>query len=289
MSGPDALFSLRNKFLLGAYQAAINEGNVGGLTDAEAVEKDVLVYRSYLALGSHQLVTDEIGPSAPTALQAIKILALYLSGADGKDQALSSLQELLSDAALLNNPTLLLVAGTIYSHEQNYTEALKFTNSGSTLDLCALNVQIFLKMDRVDYAEKQLKSMQHIDEDATLTQLSNAWVNLALGGTKIQEAFYIFQELGEKYMWTVLLLNGNAVCQMHMGNYEEAEKLLLDALNKDGKDANTLANLVVCCLHLGKPISRHFNQLRTVAADHALITRSNAAEANFEQALVAYA
>eukprot|EP00850_Spirogloea_muscicola_P011804 SM000074S21714 [mRNA] locus=s74:540305:542318:+ [translate_table: standard] len=289
MSGPDALFSLRNKFLLGAYQAAVNEGNVGGLTDAEAVEKDVLVYRSYLALGSHQLVIDEIGPSAPTALQAIKILALYLSGTDGKDQALSSLQELLSDAALLNNSTLLLVAGTIYSHEQNYTEALKFTNSGSTLDLCALNVQIFLKMDRVDYAEKQLKSMQHIDEDATLTQLSNAWVNLALGGTKIQEAFYIFQELGEKYMWTVLLLNGNAVCQMHMGNYEEAEKLLLDALNKDGKDANTLANLIVCCLHLGKPTSRHFNQLRTVAVDHALITRSNAAEANFEQALVAYA
>eukprot|EP00850_Spirogloea_muscicola_P018382 SM000168S02581 [mRNA] locus=s168:54787:56812:+ [translate_table: standard] len=289
MSGPDALFSLRNKFLLGAYQAAINEGNVGGLTDAEAVEKDVLVYRSYLALGSHQLVIDEIGPSAPTALQAIKILALYLSGTDGKDQALSSLQELLRDAALLNNTMLLLVAGTIYSHEQNYTEALKFTNSGSTLDLCALNVQIFLKMDRVDYAEKQLKSMQQIDEDATLTQLSNAWVNLALGGTKIQEAFYIFQELGEKYMWTVLLLNGNAVCQMHMGNYEEAEKLLLDALNKDGKDANTLANLVVCCLHLGKPTSRHFNQLRTVAADHALITRSNVAEANFEQALVAYA
>ncbi|KAI8002809.1 Coatomer subunit epsilon-1 [Camellia lanceoleosa] len=68
----------------------------------------------------------------------------------------------------------------------------------------ALNVQIFLKMHRSDYAEKKLRIMQQIDEDHTLTQLANAWLNLAV----------------------------------------------------DAKDPETLANLIVCSLHLGKPSSR---------------------------------
>lgn len=55
MSGPDVLFPLRNNFYLGAFQAAINESNVRNLSDADAVEKDSFVYRSYIALGQYQV------------------------------------------------------------------------------------------------------------------------------------------------------------------------------------------------------------------------------------------
>ena len=55
----------------------------------------------------------------------------------------------------------------------------------------------------------------------------------------------------------VRLLNGCALCNMRMGNWEEAEQQLLEAFEKDAKNADTLANLVTACLHLGKATSRY--------------------------------
>ena len=44
---------------------------------------------------------------------------------------------------------------------------------------------------------------------------------------------------------------------MLMGRHEEAERDLLDALNKQPNDANTLANMTACQLHLSKPAARY--------------------------------
>ncbi|XP_073003027.1 coatomer subunit epsilon-1-like [Typha latifolia] len=287
MASPDLLFGVRNSFYLGAYQATIANSNISNLSPEEELERDALLYRAYIALGSHKLVIEEVRESAPTALQAVKLLALYVAGK--KEAAISSLKEWLSDSAIGNNPVLRLIAGIIYMHEQDYSEALKHTNSGGTMELHALNVQIYIKMHRSDYAEKQLKIMQQVDEDHTLTQLANAWLNLAVGGSKIQEAYLIFQDLSEKYQLTGVILNGKAVCCMHMGRFDEAESLLLEALNKDAKDAEALANLIVCSLHLGKSSSRYFSQLKLSNPDHELVKRSSAAEDSFEKAVQAIA
>ncbi|KAJ6887320.1 coatomer subunit epsilon-1 [Populus alba x Populus x berolinensis] len=282
---PDHLFNLRNNFYLGAYQAAINTSDLPNLSPEDAVERDSLVYRSYIALSSYQLVIHEIDDAAATPLQAVKLLALYLSSPENKESTISSLKEWLADSAIANNAILRLIAGIIFMHEEDYNEALKHTNAGGTLELHALNVQIFLKMHRSDYAEKQLRIMQQIDEDHTLTQLATAWLNLAVGGSKIQEAYLIFQDFSEKYPMTGLILNGKAVCCMHMGNFDEAETLLLEALNKDAKDPETLANLVVCSLHIGKSSSRYLSQLKLSHPDHVLVKRASSAEDSFERAV----
>ncbi|KAF5730123.1 Coatomer epsilon subunit isoform 1 [Tripterygium wilfordii] len=294
MAAPDQLFNLRNNFYLGAYQAAINNSDLPNLSPEDAVERDCLVYRSYIALGSYQasfslsflekslwrflnrLVINEIDSSAATPLLAVKFLALYLSCPDNRESTISSLKEWLNDSAIGSNPILRLISGIIFMHEEDYNEALKHTNTvvhAGNMELHGLNVQIYIKMHRSDFAEKQLRLMQQIDEDHTLTLLADAWVNLAVGGSKIQEAYLIFKDFSEKNIMTGLILNGKAVCCMHMGNFDEAETLLLEALNKDAKDPETLANLVVCSLHLGKSSSSRY--LRKVSRQEYLKKREH--------------
>ena len=228
------------------------------------------IYRSYIAQGQYDIVQDEIKDDAQTALQAVKLLATYKSKPDMKDMVLMTIKEWLADSSTANNPVLQTVAGIIYLELGELEEAARVVHAGTTLEMVSLQVQIYLRMSRVEVAQKSLALMSRMEDDATLTQLTGAWVNMALGGEKVQEAFYTFQvcfcffififflrslillfiytfqELADKYNETPLLLNGMAACKMLLGQFEDAEKYLLKALAANSTDVQTLQNLVVC-------------------------------------------
>lgn len=288
MAARDALFAVRNNFYLGAYQNVISEGSVV-LSGAEEQERDAYVYRAYIAQGSYDLVISEIKDSAPMALQAVKLLAQHLGGRLSVAQLLSTLASYLSDPACNRNPIVLLMAGTSYAQLESYADALSACHLGLSLEMMALCVQVYLKMDRVDKAEQQLKAMAQVDDDATITQLATAWVNMHLGGAKIQEAQYIYQELGDRIGWTAYLYNGRAVSRMKQGDWEGAERDLLEAQSRDPKNVDTLANLITVGLHLGKSVTRYTTQLKLASPQHPYILRLDSGESLFTRSAAAMA
>jgi len=157
-----------------------------------------------------------------------------------------------------------------------------------TLESRALQAFCCLRLSRLDLADKELKAMTQMDEDSTLTQLTSAWVSLAHGSPdKLKEAQSILQELSDKFTVTPMLLNGLAVVAMQQGKFEDAEPLLLEALEKSPQDGDALANLAACHQHLLKPrehTTRLLRQLRTASPSHSWLSAVDQFEQRLDRA-----
>ncbi len=205
-----------------APQMAINEGSALRLrTDAAKLERDVFVYRAYIGVGNYAVVLDEIkdGARVPVELQAVKLLATYLSSPSSREVAVLTASQWLEDGgAPGSNAVVQLIAATIFYHESKFNEALRAIHGLTDLQQCvytrvvppvalcaharhacvtphvrcflsrlcvcgcrvALTIQICLRISRIDVAQRHLKKMQGMDDESTLTQLCGAWINLAL-------------------------------------------------------------------------------------------------------------
>ncbi|GFT96472.1 coatomer subunit epsilon [Nephila pilipes] len=292
-STPDLLFEIRNSFFIGNYQYCINEAQKLKFNDPSVqLEKDIFMYRAYIAQHKYGVVINDITSSSEPELQHIKMLAVYLSGnADKKKDVVVSLENKLQNV----NPEdkiLPLIAGLIYYLDENYDSTLRLLHKSDNLECRALTIQTYLKINRVDLAQKELNSMKEIDEDCTLTQLSQAWVNLNKSGDKLQDAYYTFQEMIDKYANTPVLLNGEAAALCAMGKYEEAESLLQEALDKDPNCPETLINMIVVSQHLGKTnevSTRYLSQLKDSCKDHPFVKDYNSKEQEFDRLAKIYA
>jgi len=272
----DELFDLKTAFYLGSFQQAINEAQKLKSNDNRLqLEKDVYMYRAYIAQKKYSVVLDDIKPNASDELKYLRLMAEYLSNESKRDSIIHDIDSKLGSLNV-TSPLLVLIIANIYVLAENYETALKVLHSvdaSASLECSALSIQIYLKIDRLDLAKKEIKKMTDVDEDAIITQLAIAWIYMA-SGEKLQDAYFTFQEQADKNASTTMLLNSQALCFINQAKYEEAVNLLQEALDKDSNNPDAMVNMVVLNQHLGKPIemsNRYISQLKDSHKNHPFV------------------
>lgn len=284
----DPLFEAKNNFYLGNYQQCINECQKLKTSDAQlAAHRDAFLYRAYIGQRKYAVVLDAINRSAPAELQSVRLLADYLATPDRRSAILAGLNEKMSGSLGENDHLSLLMAATVFLYEGDSDSALRLLHQSDHTECLALAIQALLSIDRPDVARKELARMQAADEDSTLTQLATAQVGIHTGGgEKLQDAFYAYQELIDKYGSTSALLNGKAAALMCMGRWEEAEPVMQEALDRDCNHPDTLVNMIVLSQHLGKEAEvcgRYVSQLKDSYRSHPWVQDFAAKESEFDK------
>lgn len=81
-------------------------------------------------------------------------------------------------------------------------------------------------------------------------------IDCSKGGEKYQQAYYVFEELAQAASTSsASTLVGQAVAEIHLGRLEEAEVALQQAVAKDSKHGDALANAIVLSILANKDIS----------------------------------
>ncbi|CAH0718126.1 unnamed protein product, partial [Brenthis ino] len=283
----DELFDVKNAYYVGNYQQAINEAqNVNSSSPMVTLQRDAFLYRSYIAQGNYRIVLQEL-KSADPMLQPLKTLVEYLSPGANKPAIVAEIDARVAKGVELANEIFLIVAATIYYHEENYEAALKILHGAETLELRAFTLQCLLAMNRHDLARKQLKALQDIEDDSTLTQLAQSWLNLSQGGPGVQDAHYSIMELAERL--GALGAGPSAVgaaAAASRGMWEEAEQMLTEAQARAPQQPELLLGLAVTAAHSGKPpevSSRYLAQLLDSHPDHPFTKEYNAKVNEFKR------
>jgi coatomer protein complex subunit epsilon len=257
------IIDMRNAYYMGNFQMALNEAQKLSktLSPEASVIRDSFVYRAYIAQKKFTVVLEEI-PSGSTPLAPLRTLAEFFSAPSlqVRDKIVEKLEKRTSEGFdPTADVTLVIAAAMIFMYIGEYEKSLSILHQADNLECSALTIQSLLAYDRLDLAKKELKAMQDKDEDAILTQLATVWVDLYIGGEKYQEAYYIVQELIDKYGSTPLLFNLLAAIYLAQGKYTAADGVLQDALNLDPNNADTLINLFTNSHFIGKApeISSH--------------------------------
>lgn len=282
---PDELWSLRNQYYVGAYEAVLTEAeNVRIDDEAALAEKDLFVQLANLARGERAEDLDHAGPE----FKALACLSALMQGEAEEEEELSKLKRLVEEDGK-GNARLRMIAGIAFSKfASDPNEALRILHGASkSLEALHLSCSILLSMDRLDLATRTLDQMNAIDEDATLTQLSGAWVALSSGTERgLKDAAYTLEELIGKWQATPMLVGALSCALIHQGKFADAEKLL--SSYSGAPSADLLLNQIVAAQHEGRRLDEYIGKLKQLAPAHNWFQEMTTQSAAFDQAADAF-
>ncbi|KAI9751376.1 MAG: hypothetical protein M4579_006099 [Chaenotheca gracillima] len=285
-SADSELLNMQNAFYQGQYQQVI-EFDTTSFSEANALPARVLGLRAQLALGkTDDVIADVEGEDSVPELAAVKALAQHLAGS--QSAALKAVEELVSSAS--ENATVQTMGATVLQAEGKSEEALALlAKHQGNLEAVALIVQIQLQQNRTDLALKEVQAAKRWAQDSLLVNIAESWVGLRLGGDKYQDAFYVFEELASAPATTaVQSLVSQAVAELHLGRIAEAEAALQQAIERDPKDTNVIANTIVLSVIAGKDPQESVSSLQSTAPDHPLLVDLQEKSALFDKAAGKY-
>jgi coatomer subunit epsilon len=105
---------------------------------------------------------------------------------------------------------------------------------------------------------KEVQAARRWAQDSLLVNIAESWVGIRVGGEKYQQAFYVFEEMAQAPASTApQSLISQAVSEIHLGRYEEAEVALKQAIEKDPSNADAIANRIVVSILSGQDPKPH--------------------------------
>lgn len=153
----------------------------------------------------------------------------------------------------------------------------------------ALQIQIHLSQNRPDLATSAARSARSFAQDALLVNLAESWIGLREGGEKYQQAFYVFEELAQSPSQTSTnSLVAQAVSELLLQRYPEAEVALQQALEKDAGNQDALANSAVLYNILGDD-AKAAEARGKLDAEHEMIKALEEKKTAFDAACAKYA
>ncbi|RMZ87076.1 hypothetical protein DV736_g5701, partial [Chaetothyriales sp. CBS 134916] len=270
-SSEGELLNISTAFYTHTYQTVL-DSDTSVLSPQNKAAAQILKYRAQIALGQGSAVISALKSSKDAASQSILTLAQYATGNSSAVQAATDLAASEGEDVVVQ-----ICAGTVLAAAGEYALAadLLSKHKGS-LEAVALLVQIHLTQNRTDLAVKEVAGAKRWANDSLLINLAEAWLHLRQGGQEhYQSAFYVYEELATTPGNTSpTALVGQALCEIHLARWEEAEVALNQALAAENPDVEAIANSLVLAAITGKKrdqIDELTKKLETASKNHALL------------------